>query len=77
MDHNATGRSRSGYTEIKDDQGSLAADRKKSGKQGAQRKRIKLKMYFCAIDYVRVSDLTLSAEGSGYRKLMDGCTLYA
>lgn len=36
--HSATGRSRSGYTEIKDDEGSLVADIKKSGKQGAQRK---------------------------------------
>lgn len=30
--HSAAGRSRAGYTEIKDDQGSLVAEMKKSGK---------------------------------------------
>lgn len=56
--HNATGHSRSGYTELKDEQDSLLADLKRSGKLLDKKKN---NFYFSATDNVRVSVLTLQS----------------
>lgn len=49
--HGATGRSRSGYTEIKDERSSLVTDIKRSGKL-LDKEKNKLQMIFSATDDV-------------------------
>lgn len=78
--HSATGRSRAGYTEIKDDQGSLVADLKKSGKHGGQRKRDKVpNVFLCHWLCLSVGfePATLNADSSGCGEWMEWCILYA